>query len=104
MPQRCRSILPTGAHGGYFGLTEKYARREEESRRPKAVPTPAGDANPFIDPDGYKKFVAEKEQEFRTELVKQTSAANSAETGCNYCRVKVPVPKSPAQAIAEEPT
>ena len=68
-----------GAHGGYFGLEEKYADMEETRRRPKAAPTSggdnAGDANPFIDPDGYKKFVAEKEQEFRTELEKQTLAA-----------------------------
>jgi len=68
-----------GAHGGYFGLEEKYAHMEEGRRRPKAAPTSGGEkdgaANPFIDPDGYKKFVAEKEQEFRTELAKQTLAA-----------------------------
>jgi len=52
-----------GAHGGYFGLEEKYAHRKD------------GAANPFVDPDGYRKFVAEKEQEFRTELAKQTLAA-----------------------------
>ena len=51
-----------GAHGGYFGLDEKYPRRQDAA------------ANPFIDPDGYKKFVAEKEQEFRQELAKQTPA------------------------------
>jgi metallo-beta-lactamase class B len=49
-----------GAHGGYFGLEEKYPLMKN------------GGANPFIDPDGYKKFVAQKEQEFRTELAKQT--------------------------------
>jgi metallo-beta-lactamase class B len=48
-----------GAHGGYFELEEKYARVQP------------GAANPFIDPAGYKKFVADKEQEFRTELAKQ---------------------------------
>src|SRR5215470_6955424 len=48
-----------GAHGGYFGMEEKYARMKN------------GGVNPFIDPDGYKKFVADKEQEFRTELAKQ---------------------------------
>ena len=48
-----------GAHGGYFGLDEKYALRKE------------GGENPFVDPTGYKTFVAEKEQEFRTELAKQ---------------------------------
>jgi metallo-beta-lactamase class B len=52
-----------GAHGGYFDLEEKYPRLK------------AGAANPFIDPDGYKKYVDEKEQEFRTELAKQKLAA-----------------------------
>jgi metallo-beta-lactamase class B len=37
-----------------------------------------GAGNPFIDPDGYQKFVAQKEQDFRTELAKQSAkgAAN----------------------------
>jgi metallo-beta-lactamase class B len=48
-----------GAHGGYFGMEEKYPLLKD------------GRANTFIDPEGYKKFVAEKEQEFRTELAKQ---------------------------------
>jgi metallo-beta-lactamase class B len=52
-----------GAHGGYFGLEAKYSLR-----------TPGG-ANPFIDPEGYKNFLAQKEQEFRTELAKQKSTA-----------------------------
>jgi metallo-beta-lactamase class B len=51
-----------GAHGSYFGMTEKY---------PLLKP---GAANPFVDPDGYKKYVAEKEQEFRAELAKQKLA------------------------------
>jgi metallo-beta-lactamase class B len=52
-----------GAHGNYFGLEEKYARLKE------------GGANPFIDSDGYKKYVAQKEQDFRAELAKQKAAA-----------------------------
>jgi metallo-beta-lactamase class B len=52
-----------GAHGGYFGLEEKYALMKD------------GGANPFIDPDGYMKFVAQKEQDFRAELAKQTLAS-----------------------------
>src|ERR1700758_2831124 len=52
-----------GAHGGYFGLDEKYPHLKE------------GAANPFIDPDGYKKFVAEKEMEFRAELAMQNPVA-----------------------------
>ncbi len=52
-----------GAHGGYFGLLEKYPRLKVEG------------VNAFVDPEGYKKFVAEKELDFRTELTKQTAAA-----------------------------
>jgi metallo-beta-lactamase class B len=51
-----------GAHGGYFGLEEKYPLLNN------------GRENPFVDPEGYKKFVTEKEQEFRTELAKQQIA------------------------------
>jgi metallo-beta-lactamase class B len=50
-----------GAHGAYYGMEEKFARVKQ------------GGANPFIDPEGYKKFVADKEQEFRAELKKQQS-------------------------------
>jgi metallo-beta-lactamase class B len=52
-----------GAHGNYFGLEEKYPLLKE------------GAANPFIDPAGYKKYIAQKEQDFYTELAKQKSAA-----------------------------
>jgi metallo-beta-lactamase class B len=48
-----------GAHGNYFDMETKYARFQG------GVPTA------FIDPDGYKKYVAEREQAFRTELAKQ---------------------------------
>jgi metallo-beta-lactamase class B len=48
-----------GAHGAYFDMEAKYARVKE------------GGQSPFIDPDGYKTFVASKEQEFRAELAKQ---------------------------------
>jgi metallo-beta-lactamase class B len=51
-----------GAHGNYFGLEEKYPLLNERG------------TSPFIDPAGYKKFVAQKEQEFRTELSKQKLA------------------------------
>ena len=52
-----------GAHGGYFGLEEKYPLRRD------------GGANPFVDPDGYKRFIAQKEEEFRAELARQKTAA-----------------------------
>jgi metallo-beta-lactamase class B len=52
-----------GAHGNYYGMEAKFAKMKE------------GAANPFIDPDGYKNYVAEREQTFRTELAKQKDAA-----------------------------
>ncbi len=48
-----------GAHGEYYGMIAKYASLQ------------AGAANPFIDPEGYKKYVAEREQAFRDEWKKQ---------------------------------
>jgi metallo-beta-lactamase class B len=51
-----------GAHGSYFDLETKYARLKES-----ALTT-------FVDPEGYKKYVAEKEQAFRNELAKQRAA------------------------------
>jgi metallo-beta-lactamase class B len=53
-----------GAHGGYFGLEEKYPLISKDNG-----------ANPFVDPDGYKRFVTQKEQEFRDELARQKLAA-----------------------------
>jgi len=52
-----------GAHGNYYGMEAKYAKLT------------AGGANPFIDPDGYRAYVDERERTFRAELAKQTAAA-----------------------------
>ena len=49
-----------GAHGSYFDLETKYARLK------KGTPP-----IPFIDPEGYKKYVAEREQAFKRELARQ---------------------------------
>jgi metallo-beta-lactamase class B len=51
-----------GAHGSYFDMETKYPRLKE------------GVLSPFIDPDGYKKYVAEREQAFRDELTKQKAS------------------------------
>jgi metallo-beta-lactamase class B len=51
-----------GAHGSYFGMDEKYARLQK------------GDAEAFVDREGYKKFVAAKTAEFERELRKQQAA------------------------------
>jgi len=53
-----------GAHGSYFGLEEKYPLMK------------GGGPNPFVDPSGYKNYVIQKEQDFRTELARQKLAAN----------------------------
>jgi len=55
-----------GAHGAYFGMLEKYPRLKP------------GAANPFIDPAGYKAYIADREQAFRKELAKQQAAAKAA--------------------------
>ena len=39
-----------GAHGDYYGMAAKFARMKP------------GGANPFIDGEGYKSYVAEREQ------------------------------------------
>lgn len=60
---RVLNLLPCdyflGAHGNYFDMETKYSQLKEGVR------------SPFIDPDGYKKFVALKEQAFRAELARQ---------------------------------
>src|SRR5580692_7514624 len=51
-----------GAHGAYYDLAAKY---------PKLA---AGGENPFIDPQGYKAYIADREAAFQEELKKQQSA------------------------------
>jgi metallo-beta-lactamase class B len=48
-----------GAHGAYFGMKAKY-----EKMKP-------GAPNPFIDPAGYKSYVAEREATFQKEWDRQ---------------------------------
>jgi metallo-beta-lactamase class B len=52
-----------GAHGGYYGMIKKYARSKERT-----------DANPFVDPEGYRSFVSQKERAFRENLDAQKRA------------------------------
>jgi metallo-beta-lactamase class B len=54
-----------GAHGAYYNMEEKFAKLKN------------GGPNPFIDPEGYKSFVSEKEKAFRSELAKQSAAGKS---------------------------
>lgn len=48
-----------GAHGAYYGMEAKVARLK------------SGGPNPFIDPAGYKAYVAERKQIFEANLSKQ---------------------------------
>ena len=57
-----RGELFLGAPGGYYDMEAKYARMK------------AGAATAFVDPDGYRSFVADREQAFRAELAKQSAA------------------------------
>jgi metallo-beta-lactamase class B len=55
-----------GAHGAYFNLKDK-------------LPRTGGAVNPFIDPAGYRAYVAEREQAFEKELAKQTAEARTGD-------------------------
>jgi metallo-beta-lactamase class B len=49
-----------GAHGDYFDMKAKYQRWK------------AGDHNAFIDPEGYKSYVADRQQAFEAEFKRQS--------------------------------
>ena len=55
-----------GAHGVYFGLTEKYARSKQ------------GDHTAFVDPEGYKHYIEDREQAFEAELKRQSEAGSAS--------------------------
>ena len=52
-----------GAHPDYFNGEAKYARMK------------AGGANPFIDPEGYKSYIAERQANFEKTLAQQEAEA-----------------------------
>ena len=54
-----------GTHGSYYGMAEKFARLK------------AGGQNPFVDPQGYKDFVAQREQTFLADLASQRAKAEA---------------------------
>ena len=65
--QRTLQILKTlpcdiflGPHGNFFDLTKKSKLLEQGEKQ-----------NPFIDPDGYKRYIEENEKAFQTELERQ---------------------------------
>lgn len=57
-----------GAHGGYFDLMGKVARRK------------SGERNVFVDLDGYKAYIADRRQAFEAELKRQSTLKSDRET------------------------
>ena len=49
-----------GAHGSYYGMVQKYPRMKN------------GEKDVFVDPNGYKSYIAEREQAFEAELARQS--------------------------------
>jgi CubicO group peptidase (beta-lactamase class C family) len=58
---RCDVFL--GAHGGYYGMVERYALLQKRQK------------NAFVNPEGYKEYVALKERAFRKTLAAQQGKA-----------------------------
>ena len=52
-----------GAHGLYFDLEHKYALMKQ------------GKSNPFVDPEGYKALIVQKEKDFIDELSRQKTVS-----------------------------
>ncbi|MBI3933993.1 MAG: subclass B3 metallo-beta-lactamase [Acidobacteria bacterium] len=58
------------SHGSWFKLLDKIKRMEQGAGQ-----------NPFIDPEGYRAYVAEREKTFLTQLQKEQSGAPASESG-----------------------
>jgi metallo-beta-lactamase class B len=56
-----------GAHGGYYGMVAKYERARKEPGR-----------NAFVDPEGYRAYVRQKEEAFRRALAEQRARPATA--------------------------
>lgn len=57
-----------GAHGRYFNLQEKLAKLRADPK-----------SNPFIDPDGYRKYLNDSDQDFQKLLAQQQEAASTVQ-------------------------
>jgi metallo-beta-lactamase class B len=71
--------LPTdvflGAHAGFFALHDK-AKRLRKGERP----------NPFIDPAGFRTWVADMERQFRARIDKEQSTQTGSGAGAAHHR------------------
>src|SRR5262245_27875643 len=61
-----------GAHGGYYGMVERHALLGK------------GKGNPFVNPEGYKQYVALKERAFRKTLAAQQDEALNVKRDVPY--------------------
>jgi metallo-beta-lactamase class B len=52
-----------GAHGSYYGMVQRHELLKN------------GQANAFVNPEGYKEYVAQKERAFRKTLATQKAKA-----------------------------
>ena len=49
-----------GAHGNYYGMADKFARLQKDPK-----------TNPFVDPEGYRAYVEDRDKNFRETRQKQ---------------------------------
>jgi len=56
-----------GAHAGYYDMLAKYPRAK------------SGDPNAFVDPAGYRSYVADRQQAFEAELNRQQAIRKTAQ-------------------------
>lgn len=61
-----------GAHGSYYGMVERHARLKK------------GKTNPFVNPRGYREYVALKERTFRKTLAEQQEKASDIKRDIPY--------------------
>ena len=61
-----------GAHGAYYGMVERYELLKK------------GQANAFVNPEGYKEYVAERERAFRKTLATQQQEAKQGKFATVY--------------------
>jgi acetyl esterase/lipase len=71
-----------GAHGSYYGMVERHALLKK------------GRANPFVNPMGYKEYVALKERAFRKALREQEDRAYNVKRNVPYAN-----PAHPRQVL-----
>jgi CubicO group peptidase (beta-lactamase class C family) len=65
-----------GAHGAYYGMVDRYALQQK------------GQAHAFVNPDGYKEYVALKERAFRKTLASQTLVSTAQATPADIPAVR----------------